>query len=158
MSVIFVVTPLLLGGGAGAALIPAAVAVAAAMGYRKLSKHSKEELEAEAGSQITEIDLTDKNSKIIEETLAEDEKIVLAKEGIEVEFYKDAAGQFAIHVRGQGIDNETLRKEGEEIIGRVRQQYAYQQIMDKMEKKGFEVSKEEVGEDKRIKIRLERMS
>ena len=95
-------------------------------------------------------------SEIVSESFEEDERITLVRDGIQVELYKDPRGRFSVHVKGDGVDKKTLERAGEELFGRIRQQYAYQRIMTEMEKRGYRVESEGVGEDSRIKIKLER--
>jgi len=153
MSCVFIVTPLVMVAGGWPIFCAAAVTAAATLGYRKISGgvHA-------AVPETTEVEVQMEQSRIVADTLQEDEKIVLERGGVQVEFGKDARGRFSVHVRGQGIDRKTLQQAGEELIGRVRQQYAYQRLMTELEKRGYELKSEQSLEDKRIRIRLERLA
>jgi hypothetical protein len=153
MSCIFIAVPIVVATGGFPMLLAAAVSVGAAIGYRKLAAVGQ----FQEKSTMTEVEVAMDQSKIISDTMAEDEKVVLRRGDIEVEFYKDPRGHLGVCVRGEGVDKKTLRQTGEELIGRIRQQYAYQKIMTEMEKRGYTVQTEEATEDRRIKIRLQRM-
>ncbi len=152
MSCVFIVVPLVMVAGGWPIFCAAAVTAAAGLGYRRVSGVRA------AVAETTEVEVQMEQSRIVAETLREDEKIVLERDGVQVEFGKDARGRFSVHVRGRGIDKKTLRQAGEELIGRVRQQYAYQRLMTELEKRGYELKSEQSLEDKRIRIRLERLA
>jgi len=153
MSCVFVIAaPIVIATGGFPLFAAAAVAAGASIGFRRLAAGNCKPAE------LSEVEVDMENSNIIGDAMAEDEKIVLCRNGVQVEFRKDERGRFGVCVRGEGIDKETLREVGEELIGRVRQQYAYQRIMEEMERRGYQVRTEESSEDRRISIRLERMA
>jgi len=108
-------------------------------------------------SALGEVRVTMNSSRVIAETSSEEGRMILAKAGVQTEFGKDERGRFCVHVRGKG-DEKELREEGERILGRIKQMYAYQRIMQEMKKRGYLVTSETVEGDHRIRIRLERFA
>jgi hypothetical protein len=47
-----------------------------------------------------------------------------------------------------------LRRLGEELIGRVTQQYAYHRVISELKERQMDIVGERVGEDQSIKIRV----
>lgn len=150
MSCIFLLTPVLIAAGGFPVVCAAAVTAASALGYRRLARAG---VYAEAE---TEVEVAMENCEAVAGSLREDEKLLMSKGAVTVEFYKDARGRFAVHVRGRNVGRQELQRAGEELVGRVRQQLVYQKLMTEMEKRGYKMATESVGEDRRIRIKLER--
>ncbi len=155
MSCIFVVTPLVMAAGGWPAFCAAAAAAAGALGYRRAARGAFQSRDLES---MNEVEVAMERSRVIAEALAEDERVTLQRDGVQVEFYKDPRGRFAVHVKGANMTKSQLEEEGARVIGRVRQQYAYQKMMVELERRGYETGQEEVDEDGRIKIKMHRMS
>jgi len=148
MSIIFLVTPVVIGGWP--ILSAAACAAAATMGFNVLQGVQQEQCE-------NNVELTVENSEIITERMRADEDLILAKGDIRIRIYKDARGQCAMHVMGgNGKSTQELRQEGTELINRIKQQYAYQRITQELKQKGFSIAQEAITDEGKIKISLRR--
>jgi len=153
MSCIFIAAPLVVMSGGWPVFAAAALTAGASLGYRKAKKGVADSREV-----LDEVEVAMEGSELISDSLSEDESLTMQKDGMEVEFYKDPRGQVGVYVRARGMDKKKLKEEGEKIIGRVKQQYAYQRVMDELEKKGYALQSEESASDQTIRIRLTRDS
>lgn len=151
--VFFIGVPTIVAVGGWPVLCAAAVAAGATLGYRRMQVASEN---SETADTAVEIEVPVASGDAVGESLAEDQKLVLERDGVQVEIYKDARGRVGLHVRGKGLSEKQLRKTGEELVGRLRQQFAYQRIMQEMEKRGYKLTGESVDSERRIRIRLER--
>jgi stage V sporulation protein SpoVS len=59
-----------------------------------------------------------------------------------------------MHVSGKNKTEAELQAIGQTVMNRILQQYAYQRVMEELEKRGFTVVKEEVDENQVIRIRV----
>lgn len=82
------------------------------------------------------------------------EEMVVEREGLRAVFRRDARGALRVCVEGKGYTKEQLRQIGEEMIGRVTQQYAYHRLVSEMKDKNMTIVDEEVLEDSTVKIRV----
>ena len=57
-------------------------------------------------------------------------------------------------VEGKGRSKGQLKQIGEDLIGRVTQQYAYHRIMTEMQERNMTVVHEEIDEDQTVRIRV----
>lgn len=134
--------------------IMAAVVVAAAgtMGFTvgqdvaasaKATTHTKvcEEIEVQESEILPSIDGTD-------------EQLVVEREGVRAVFGRDGRGALRVSMQGHGVSRAELRRIGEELIGRVTQQYVYNRIMTEMKQRNMTVVEEEVTEDRAVRIHL----
>ncbi len=148
MSVAIVVVPVLVGGwpvfGALASL------AAAKMGYKIIKsvqrKEKKELCERE-------IEIVDEKSKILEESIKEEEELVFQKEDISLILKKDIHKKFVICVKGKNKKEEELEKIGKGFLNEIKKQYAYKKIKEEVTKKGFTVV-EEKNEGNNIRLIL----
>ena len=127
------------------------VAAAAAAGYR-VSKEKKEEKRAEKKAEV-ELDM--ENMDVVAESLSADDEIVLEREGVTVRFTRDARGRFRTCVDGN-LSKDELRKIGEDLAGRVVQQYVYRKLTEELHNNGFITLDEAKGQDESIRLHVRR--
>lgn len=149
MSVIFVVTPIIMGGWP--VLASAAAAAAGALGYKKLEKYvaAAQRVEEAAGVQLDV-----ENIESIAKGVRSDDSITFGNEELQITVRKDARGQCTVHVDGKGKTEEELKKAGQQLIQRIMQQYAYQKVTSELQKSGFSIVQEEMTETQTIRIRF----
>jgi len=159
MSVVFVVVPAVTAGWPViAALIGAACA---GIGYtaRKVAEEREiveAEQQAQAGQPVArEIELEMGNSEVIGEILAREQSIQLEKDGVIATFSKDARGALRLHVHGERTRQE-LAAIGQQLLNRVRQQFAYEKVKGELTSKGFTVVEEHVDESNNIRLSVRR--
>ena len=69
-------------------------------------------------------------------------------------FSRDARGALKVCVEGHGHSKAELRKIGEELIGRVTQQYVYHRVVTELANRNMAIVNEEMSEDRTVKIRV----
>lgn len=148
MSTVMVITPIIIANWP--AITAAVTAAVGTMGFAALQ-------ETEVSSVATatareEIDLED--SEILQATAGTGEEIVVERDGIRAIFSRDARGQLKLCIEGGGLSKPQLRKLGEELIGRVTQQYAYHRIVTELKERNMTIVDEQVTQDQTVKIRV----
>ena len=150
MSSILVVTPLVV---ASWPLMSAAITAAiGTMGFAA-SQHQGPRVREIAGAKTrAEIELED--SEILAGTGGTGEEMVVERDGIRAVFGRDARGALKLCLEGHGLSKGELRRLGEELVGRVTQQYAYHRVITELKERQMDIVDERVGEDQSIRIRV----
>ncbi|NOX55397.1 MAG: DUF1257 domain-containing protein [Planctomycetes bacterium] len=152
MSTIVVLAPVIV---ANWPMITAAITAAVGtMGYA-VAKHAGSELNARSsvgGATKAEIEVED--SEILPDAAGTDQEIVVEREGVRARFTRDARGVLRVCMEGEGYSKEELRRMGEELIGRVTQQYVYHRLVTELKQRDMKIVDEEVTEDRTIRIRV----
>lgn len=147
MSTVIVVAPLII---AGWPVITSAVAAAVgAMGFSIVNARAEPRTRTDEKTREV-IDVED--SEILAESAAQE--IVVERDGIRVVFSRDARGALKLCMEGHGHSKRDLRRIGEELLGRVTQQYAYHRIVTELKEHGMCVVDEQVSADRTVKIRV----
>jgi len=68
-------------------------------------------------------------------------------------FYQDERGQCKLHVEGDRSQRELIEI-GRGLMQRVRQQLAYQRVMEELKRQGYTVVQEQVAADESIRLRV----
>jgi hypothetical protein len=150
MSTVLVVAPAVI---ASWPVITAAVTAAVgSMGFA-MTRDCTVEDEEQSTTNRAEIEL--ENSEILADASAGGEqKFTVERDGIVASFTKDARGALRVCVEGEGLSKSQLRGIGEELIGRVTQQYAYHRLVTEMKQRNMTVVHEEVDADRTVRIRV----
>ena len=150
MSVCFVVAPAVVVGWPFA--VAAASAAAAQLGYVALKSG---ELEMASVKESTPgVELPVAHSEVLTEQVALDDELLFTRGDLVVRIYKDARGQCAIHVHGEGRTRSDLREEGQRLIDKITQQFVYQKVTRELEERGFAIAGQSVSEEGHIHLRL----
>ena len=64
------------------------------------------------------------------------------------------AERLKVCMEGKGQSKAELRKLGQELVGRVTQQYAYHRIVTELKQKNMAIVDEQVTADQTVKIRV----
>jgi hypothetical protein len=154
MSTVLVVTPVLIASWpAITAAVTAAVGTmgfaAAATGAQAASSiHGRSD-----GKTRAEIELED--SEIMADVAAGlQQEIVVQRDKIIARFTRDSRGALRVCMEGEGVAKSELKRVGEELVGRVTQQYVYHRLMTEMKDRHMTVIHEEVDEDHTVRIRV----
>ena len=150
MSSCIIVTPLII---AGWPVITAAVTAAVgSMGFSVIPLTPVKQ-EAQQKSRVrAEIDVDD--SEVLSEAGSVGGELVVERDGIRAIFTRDARGALKLCVEGEGHSKSELKKIGEDLIGRVTQQYAYHKIVTELQQRNMTIVDEEVSADRTVKIRV----
>jgi hypothetical protein len=150
MSSVIVVTPLIIAGWP--AITATVTAALSTMGYA-LAKDAGPRRRARANTK-TRAEIKVEDSEVLEGAGGTGEELVVEKDGIRAVFSRDARGALKVCMEGEGYSKAELRRIGEELIGRVTQQYVYHKLMTELKNRNVPVVDEEVTEDRSIKIRV----
>lgn len=157
MSVIFVVAPVV--AGSWPIVSAAIIAASAALGYHAAS-NLEGRLEASSSPRVPDavrsIEMRMTDSQVVTDALQRGESFTVEREGVTAVFRVDGRGQCQVHLSGIGVSEMTLQAAGQELMDRVRQQFAYAQVMAELETRGFEVVHQEMDVDQSIRIRVKR--
>ena len=149
MSSVVVISPLIIGGWP---VITAAVTAAvASMGFSVVQGAGAELPEVTKTKVRAEIDVED--SEILQETASVGEMVV-EREGIRAIFSRDARGALKLCVEGEGHSKSELKRIGEELLGRVTQQYVYHRIVTELQDRHMSIVDEQVAADHTVKLRV----
>src|SRR5215212_1900282 len=152
MSSVVVVAPLII---AGWPVITAAVTAAvASMGFSVVTGAAAT-LPALPTTKIrnkAEIEVED--SEVLAETASLGGELVVERDGVRAVFSRDARGALKLCVEGEHLSKSELKKVGEELLGRVTQQYVYHRIVTELQERNMSIVDEQVEADHTVKIRV----
>jgi hypothetical protein len=151
MSTVLVVTPLII---AGWPVLTAAISAAVgtlgfAVAQADAGQHSRRIVDAKNRAQIDV-----EESEILAGTAGSGEEMVVERDGIRAVFSRDARGALRLCLEGHALSKAELRRLGEELIGRVTQQYAYHRVISELKERQMNIIDERVAEDQSITIRI----
>jgi hypothetical protein len=150
MSCVVVVTPLIIAGWpVMTSVITAAIG---SMGFAVVRTGVNQGIAANTGKTRAEIEIED--SEILEGAAGTAEELVVERDGVRAVFSRDARGALKVCMEGEGYSKAQLRQIGEELIGRVTQQYVYHRIVTEMKDRNMTIVDEEVAADRTVKIRV----
>lgn len=152
MSCVCILTPVVI--AAWPTFSAAVVAAATSLGYHIVSELNHQPETASAADRSGKISLEIAQSELVTNQLGRDQRIAVTRDGVTVTFSRDARGKAALCVTGEGQSDETLRALGEELSGRVVQQYVYQKLMEEMQTRGFVVVEEETDTSHAIRLKV----
>lgn len=150
MSSVIVITPILI--ASWPAITAAVSAAIGTMGFAVVRAAESEARAVTSTATRAEIELED--SEILQDAAGTDEEIVVEREGIRATFSRDARGAMRVCMEGEGYSKAELRKIGEEIVGRVTQQYVYHRVVTELKDRNMTIVNEDVAEDRSVKIRV----
>jgi hypothetical protein len=150
MSAVVVLAPIMI--ASWPVLTTAVVAAAASAGFRVRKEQVKEVQKKKTKNSV---DLAMENSEVVADDLSPDQKIVVERDGVQVIFSRDARGSFRTCVEGD-LSEDELRKIGEDLSGRVIQQYVYRRLSQELGQNGFSTVSEEKAPDGAIRLHVRR--
>ncbi len=150
MSTVIVVVPLII---ANWPVITAAVTAAiGTMGFSIVRGAAQAERSSVSGVTRTEIEV--EVAEILPDAGSTAEELVVERDGIRAIFSRDARGALKVCMEGAGVSKAELKRIGEELIGRVTQQYVYHRVITELKQRNMAVVDEEVAADRTVKIRV----
>jgi hypothetical protein len=150
MSTVLVVTPILV--TQWPAIVAAVTAAVSAAGFTAV-QGAEAQSQAE-NSRVNRAEIEVEDSEILESATGTGEQIVVERDGIRATFSRDARGALRICMEGHGRSKAELRAIGEDLLGRVTQQYAYHRIVTQLRERNLAIVDEEVTENQSVKIRV----
>lgn len=149
MSAVCVLTPLVI--TSWPVLASAIAGAAASMGFsiQASSVQQKAPVGRKKGVE-TEIE----NSEVIADEMGRGQKIVVTKGDITIEFGQDERGACTVCVTGAKHSDSQLKAIGEEVAGRVVQQFAYHKLMTELKNRNYSIVEEEMLADQSVRVRV----
>ncbi len=148
MGAIVVITPLLIAGWP--AITAAVTAAVGSLGFAVAQGAPP----AEKVSTVTRTEIDVQDSEILDASAGASQELVIEKDGIRGVFSRDARGALKLCLEGKGLTTAQLRQLGDELVGRVTQQYAYHRIVSELKDRGMAIVEEQVAADRTVKIRV----
>jgi hypothetical protein len=99
-----------------------------------------------------EIEVED--SEVLSETASVSGEMVVERDGVRAIFSRDSRGALKLCVEGDGHSKSELKRIGEELLGRVTQQYVYHRVVTELQERNMTIVDEQVGADHTVKIRV----
>lgn len=150
MSTVLVVAPIVV---ANWSVITAAVSAAIATTGFTAIQNSVTDLRSPGKTKTRETIEVD-NSEVLNDSFGTDESIIVQRDGITATFKRDSSGALQLCMEGKHVTKSQLRAIGEELLGRVTQQYAYHRIVSELKNRGLTIVHEDMTESESVKIRV----
>lgn len=148
MSTVMVITPILIANWP--AITAAVAAGVGAMGFATLQESHIDSGTGAANREEIEIE----DSEILDAAAGTTEVITVERDGVRATFSRDARGALRLCMEGGGLSKAQLRQLGDELIGRITQQYAYHRIVTELKQKNMTIVDEQLTADNTVKIRV----
>jgi hypothetical protein len=150
MSTVMVITPIIIANWP--AITAAVTAAVGSLGFAAIQEAAA--IDGVTRNTVNREEIEVEDSDILQGTEGTTEQIVVERDGIRAIFSRDARGALKLCMEGGGLSKSQLRKLGEELIGRVTQQYAYHRIVTELKQKNMTIVDESVTKDQTVKIRV----
>ncbi len=140
-------------------------AAASAMGLRLIDAAQRAEQRNAALQGVTEQGLSEQGTEVevsvateaaLEKAVAERCSLRFSGEDIDLTVTRDIRGKVTVRAHGRGLSRDQVTARAEELLGRIRQQIAYREVVRKMKLHGFAVKHEAVQEDGTVRVHLKR--
>ena len=149
MSSVIVIAPLVI--ASWPAITAAVTAAIGTMGFTALRGAAA--AKTASGSTVNRAEIEVEDSEILNATGAE-QSLVVERAGVRAVFSRDARGALKVCMEGSNHSKAELQQIGEDLLGRVTQQYAYHRIVTELKERNMTIVDEEVTSDSTVKIRV----
>jgi hypothetical protein len=150
MSTVMVIAPIVI---ANWPVITAAVTAAVGtIGFTAVSEMEGNFTRRSESTNRAEIEVED--CEVLQDAGGSGQELVVQRDGIVARFSRDARGALRVCVEGRGHSKSELKRIGEELIGRVTQQYVYHRVVTELKQRNMAIVDEQVEEDRTVKIRV----
>lgn len=148
MSSVVVLTPILI--SAWPSIAAAVASAAATMGFTIALGNDCTPTASEKERTKVEADIP--NSEVLDEAMTQEEKIVIESPGVRIEVGRDERGSIRLCVVGEGRSKRELERLGQEVAGRIVQQFAYHKLVSELKQRRFDIVEEAVEQDQSIRL------
>ena len=104
----------------------------------------------------TRVEVDVPESEILAGSEVTGEQIIVEKDGVQGVFSRNARGGLSLCMEGVGLSKQQLHDLGEDLIGRVTQQYVYHRLMTELKQQHFTVVDQAVANDRTVTVRVRR--
>ena len=151
MSAVCVMTPMVV--GAWPAVVSVVGGVAATLGFTIVQV---DDVIENADPVRRRVETEVPHSEVLDQAMGL-ERIILERDGVRIEVGRDERGAIKLCVSGEGHSKAELHRIGEEVAGRIVQQYAYHKIITELKDKQWGVVEESMQTDGSIQMRVRSM-
>jgi hypothetical protein len=152
MSAVCVITPIVI--AAWPAIAAAVTSVAASMGFSIVAQTEAQTRQTSRKKSQRSVEAEVPNSEVVAEGLSQDQTMVIERQGLRIEFGRNANGACTVCASGEAHTDNELRKIAQEVAGRVVQQFAYHKLMTELKNRNYQIVQEQVLEDQSIRVRV----
>ncbi|MBX9581679.1 MAG: DUF1257 domain-containing protein [Gemmataceae bacterium] len=149
MSAVAVVTPIVIANWP--AIAAAVTAAVSSLGFTALQ--AQQGLKARRPLK-NRAEVAVEDSAVVEGVRQTEQILVERPDGVRATINQDAHGRLKVCVEGDHLSKAELREIGEELVGRITQQYVYHKLMTELHGRGVAVVEQETTADQTIKIRV----
>ena len=131
-------------------------AAAASMGMRLVAAAERIAAEGEDQELLTsqEIEVSVATEAALGEAVAERCRLELADDQVRMVITRDIRGKVSVTAHSRELSREELSQRAQLLLGRIRQQVAYREVVTRMQRHGFAVSEERALDDGTVRLRL----
>ncbi|MDR3108829.1 MAG: DUF1257 domain-containing protein [Planctomycetaceae bacterium] len=158
MSTILIISPLIVTGWP---LLTAAITASVmSMGYAVVEEsvlECNEDLNENSVSRENlhvHEEMSIENSEILADARNRGETLTIQKDNVKVTFHRDIRGTLRLTIDADGLTKREVQKLGDDLIGRVTQQYSYNRLVTEMKERGMTIVEEDVEADGTVKMRV----
>ena len=153
MSCVCILTPVVI--VAWPAFSAAVLSAAASLGYQVVAQTREDLKQTDAAkNRPRQVTLEVAQSEIVTSQLHRDQRLSVSRDGVTVTFSRDVRGKASLCVTGAGQTDAALRALGQELSGRVVQQYVYKRLLEEMQARQFLVVEEETDATQAIRLKV----
>ena len=138
-----------------------ATAAAASMGLKLVeaaeqAAQAAEEQEAAAErAQIAqELEVSVATEAALTKAVAERCRLVFTDAKVRLVITRDIRGKVTVTARGQGLSRAEVTQRAEALLGKIRQQVAYREVVTRMKAHGFDLAQEQSLDDGTVRVKL----
>ncbi len=152
MSAVAIITPIVISSWPAVSAAMAAAAVSLGFTVTDETMNGGKNRNHVQGTRTVTLDVP--NSEAVTGGLGRDQRLRMIREGVTVEFRRDARGRDSVCVTGEGLAEEQLRSIGDELAGRMVQQYVLSKLKTEMAGRGMDLVEESVDENNAVRLRV----
>ena len=153
MSSVVVVAPIIM--ASWPAITAAVTAAVGSMGFAIATSNQFEKPQAKV-AEPTRAEIEVEDSEIMQEGVGTRQQVVVEREGVKASFTRDARGglKLCMEDKRHRHSKSELKKMGQELLGRVTQQYVYHKLVSELKERNMTIVDEEVAADRTVKLRI----
>lgn len=134
-------------------MVSTITSVMGAVGFTAVNSRDSVDEDTKA-EEKTRVELKLANSQEVTDTLARGEEFAFEKDGLTVKFTRDIRGRLKVCVEGVGYSKADLETFGQDLAGRIVQQFAYRRIVEEMKNSKMTIVEQTTDADDNIHIKL----
>jgi hypothetical protein len=154
MSSVIVVAPIIM--ASWPAITAAVTAAVGSMGFAIATQDLSQSQSQAKVQEPTRAEIEVEDSEIMQEGVGTRQQVVVEREGVKATFTRDARGglKLCMEDKRHRHSKSELRKMGQDLLGRVTQQYVYHKLVSELKERNMTIVDEEVAADRTVKLRI----